>query len=160
MDKLSNKLIMNYLNETYLGKEIDFEGNDEVSPFTGTVCDIRFDTDFSILIALRDQEDDVFEFHLSEIQNSLVIEEKYSVYVLVDNENTQAIHNLSYAEAEAEFINQCSKNYKKDGLFEFAIDEIPSKRIEHFNLDDYKRYYKSEAYYINHDRTHVQIQRM
>lgn len=58
------------LEKKYKNTFVAFEGNDEVFPFYGSVIGFKLNTDNSVLVILKDMEDDCFDINWEELENS------------------------------------------------------------------------------------------
>lgn len=67
LDKLT---LLKYLQTYYEEIEFDFDGNDEIESFWATIDSFRLDTDKSIIVKIKDMEDNYFDISWEEIKNS------------------------------------------------------------------------------------------
>ncbi|AXH16346.1 hypothetical protein CP985_11835 [Malaciobacter mytili LMG 24559] len=57
------------LKEEYQNRRVYFEGNEDIEGFYGEVDNFRLDTDNSIIVILRDMEDQCFDIDWKEIED-------------------------------------------------------------------------------------------
>jgi len=58
------------LKEKYqYSTSVNFEGNEDIEAFYGQIVDFKLDTDNSIIVTLRDMEDDCFDISWDEVKN-------------------------------------------------------------------------------------------